>query len=156
MCCSNTIIGCHKGACSTAPVTQNEFPLTFAIANQKQEEVEQGYSASLLVENSVLGVDVKAVDEGVRAASRREGSAAPAPSTEKWSHEAIVARSNMRPERMQKLKVASNSGQNLGFDFLQECWNDDPVLVIAIKKLLAKFPQWGLVAVDGLLVRWNE
>ncbi|WP_180277655.1 hypothetical protein [Nostoc sp. 'Peltigera malacea cyanobiont' DB3992] len=27
---------------------------------------------------------------------------------------------------MQKLKVAANSGQNPGFDFLQECWNDDP------------------------------
>jgi hypothetical protein len=25
---------------------------------------------------------------------------------------------------MQKLKVAANSGQNLGFDFLQECWDD--------------------------------
>ncbi|MBX9253572.1 hypothetical protein H1Q63_06305 [Desmonostoc muscorum CCALA 125] len=27
---------------------------------------------------------------------------------------------------MQKLKVAANSEQNSGFDFLQECWNDDP------------------------------
>ncbi|MHC5741500.1 MAG: hypothetical protein ACYTXT_06240 [Nostoc sp.] len=36
------------------------------------------------------------------------------------------------------LKVAANSGQNPGFDFLQECWNDDPALVIVIKKLLAK------------------
>ncbi|MBE9002419.1 MULTISPECIES: hypothetical protein [unclassified Nostoc] len=27
---------------------------------------------------------------------------------------------------MQKLKVAGNSGENLGFDFLQECLNDDP------------------------------
>jgi hypothetical protein len=32
----------------------------------------------------------------------------------------------MRPERMQKLKVAGNSGQNPGFEFLQECWDDDP------------------------------
>ncbi|WP_229557837.1 hypothetical protein [Nostoc sp. XA010] len=58
----------------------------------------------------------------------------------------------MRPERMQKLKVAANSGENPGFEFLKECWNDDPALQIVIKKLLAKFPQWGIAIVDGVLV----
>ncbi|MBW4428965.1 MAG: hypothetical protein KME50_32255 [Nostoc desertorum CM1-VF14] len=53
---------------------------------------------------------------------------------------------------MQKLKVVANSGQNPGFDFLQECWNDDPALQIVIKRLLAKFPQWGIAIVDGVLV----
>ncbi|WP_242056019.1 hypothetical protein [Nostoc flagelliforme] len=67
----------------------------------------------------------------------------------------IVARSNMQPERMQKLKVVANSGQNPGFDFLQECW-DDPALQIVIKKLLVKFPQWGIAIVDGVLMKWNE
>ncbi|MBN3890004.1 MAG: hypothetical protein HWQ43_12800 [Nostoc sp. JL31] len=62
----------------------------------------------------------------------------------------------MRPERMQKLKVAANSGQNPAFDFLLSYWNDDPMLVIAIKKLLAKFPQWGVVIVNEVLVDWNE
>ncbi|WP_375496116.1 hypothetical protein [uncultured Nostoc sp.] len=62
----------------------------------------------------------------------------------------------MRPERMQKLKVAANSGQNPGFDFLLECWDDDPALQIVIKKLLVKFPQWGVAVVDGVLVKWNE
>ncbi|MHC5862087.1 hypothetical protein [Nostoc sp.] len=76
-----------------------------------------------------------------------ESSAATVTSAEKWSHEAIVARSNMR------LKLAANSGQNPGFDFLQECWNDDPALQIVIKKLLAKFPQWGIAIVDGVLVK---
>ncbi|QLE45427.1 hypothetical protein FD723_32705 (plasmid) [Nostoc sp. C052] len=61
----------------------------------------------------------------------------------------------MRPERMQKLKIAGNSGQNPGFDFLQECWNDDPALVIVIKKLLVKFPQWGVAVVDEVLVDWG-
>ncbi|MDZ7969665.1 MAG: hypothetical protein RM368_32780 [Nostoc sp. DedSLP03] len=56
---------------------------------------------------------------------------------------------------MQKLKAAGNSGQNPGFEFLQECW-DDPALQIVIKKLLAKFPQWGIVVVDGVLVKWND
>jgi hypothetical protein len=62
----------------------------------------------------------------VKADHESEGSAVPVPNPDKWSHKAIVARSNLRPERMQKLKVASNSGQNPGFDFLQECWDDDP------------------------------
>jgi hypothetical protein len=57
---------------------------------------------------------------------------------------------------MQKLKVAANSGQNHGFDFLQECSDDDPVLVIVIKKLLVKFPQWGIAIVDGMLVKWED
>ncbi|WP_242054420.1 hypothetical protein [Nostoc sp. FACHB-888] len=100
-------------------------------------------------ENQVSGVEVKAVDKD-------ESSATPAPSSEKWSHEAIVARSNLRPERMQKLKVAANSGQNPGFDFLQECWNDDPTLQIVIKKLLAKFLQWGIACVDEVLLKWDE
>ena len=136
---------CHEGACFAAPVAKNEFSSTLAIANQTQGQVEQSNSASLLAENSVLGVEIKAVDEG-------ESSAALVSSAEKWSQEAIVARSNVRPERMQKLKVATNSGENPGFDFLLSCWNDDPALQIVIKKLLAKFPQWGIAVVNGVLV----
>jgi hypothetical protein len=92
----------------------------------------------------------------VKADHEGEDSAAPIVNPEKWSHEAIVARSNMRPGRVQKLKVAANSGQNPGFDFLQECWNDDPALQIVIKKLLAKFPQWEIAIVDGVLVDWER
>ncbi|MCF2152235.1 hypothetical protein IQ276_038790 [Desmonostoc muscorum LEGE 12446] len=139
---------CHGGAFSAAPVAQNEFSSTLAIANQTQGQVEQDNPTSLLVENSVSGGEVKAVNED-------ETSAPPAPSADKWSHEAIVVRSNMRPERMQKLKVVANSGQNPGFEFLQECW-DDPALQIVIKKLLAKFSQWGIAIADGVLVKWNR
>lgn len=81
-----------------------------------------------------------------------EGEGSAAPVTEKWSHEAIVARSNARPVRREKLNRAANSGENPGFDFLQECWNDDPALQIVIKKLLAKCPQWGIACVDEVLV----
>ncbi|MBW4457693.1 MAG: hypothetical protein KME55_36465 [Nostoc indistinguendum CM1-VF10] len=139
----------HEGTCSAAPVAQNEFCLNSAIANQTPELVEQGYSALLLAENSVSGVEIKAVDEG-------EGFATPVPNAEKWSHEAIVARSNMRPVRREKLNRAANSGENPGFDFLRECWNDDPALQIVIKKLLVKFPQWGIAIVDGVLVKSDE
>ncbi|MBN3905190.1 MAG: hypothetical protein HWQ35_00940 [Nostoc sp. NMS1] len=139
---------CHEGACSAAPVAVNEFFSTLAIANQPHKQVEQSNSASLLVENSASGVEIKAVHEGTC-------SAVPVPNPEKWSHEAIVARSNVRPERMQKLKVAGNSGENPGFDFLQECWSDDPALRIVIKKLVAKCPQWGIAIVDGVLVNWE-
>ncbi|MEH1959383.1 MAG: hypothetical protein V7L05_05735 [Nostoc sp.] len=113
---------------SAVSVAQNEFSLNSAMssdkpfhvyANQTQTQVKAGNPALLLVENSVSGVEVTTVHEG-------ESSAAPVPNPEKCSHEAIVARSNMRPGRMQKLKVAANSGQNQGFDFLLSCWNDDP------------------------------
>ncbi|WP_223278288.1 hypothetical protein [Nostoc sp. 'Peltigera membranacea cyanobiont' 232] len=136
----------HEGTGSAASVVVNEFFSTLAIANQTQGQVEQGYSASLPEENQVSGVEVKAAHEG-------EASAAPV--TEKWSHEAIVARSNMRPVRREKLNQAANSSENPGFDFLQECWQDDPALQIVIKKLVAKFPQWGIAIVDGVLVDCN-
>jgi hypothetical protein len=140
---------CHEGTFSAALVAQNEFSSKEAIANQTPGLVEQGYSVLLPGKNQVSGVEIKAVHEG-------ESSAPPVSQTEKWSHEAIVARSNMRQSRMQKLKVAANSGQNPGLGFLQECWNDDPALVIVIKKLLVKFPQWGVAIVDGALVDWER
>ncbi len=52
-------------------------------------------------------------------------------------------------------RVAANSGQNPGLNFLQESWDDDPTLVIMIKKLLVKFPKWGIAIVDGVLVDWE-
>ncbi|WP_193200576.1 hypothetical protein [Nostoc sp. MG11] len=139
----------HEGACSAAPVAVNEFSSKEVIANQTQGQIEQGNSASLSGENQVSGFEARDCHEST-------GSAASVSNAEKWSHEAIVARANMRPERMQKLKVAANSGQNPGFDFLHECWNDDAALQIVIKKLLAKFPQWGIAIVDGVLVKWEE
>ena len=59
----------------------------------------------------------------------------------------------MRPVRREKLNRAANLGENPGLDFLQECWSEDPALQIVIKKLLAKFPQWGVAIVDGELIR---
>ncbi len=106
----------HEGICSAAPVAQNKFSSSSAIANQTQGQVEQGNSALLSGVNQVFSVEVKVDHEG-------ESSAVSVPNSEKWSHEAIVARANVRPERMQKLKVVANSGQNPGFDFLQECFN---------------------------------
>jgi hypothetical protein len=55
---------------------------------------------------------------------------------------------------MEKLKMAGILGENPRFDFFQECWNDDPALQIVIKKLLAKFPQWGIACVDGVEPRY--
>ncbi|MEH1912774.1 hypothetical protein [Nostoc sp.] len=146
--CSVEPRDCHEETCSAAPVAQNEFSDKEAIANQTQGQIEQRYSASLLVENSVSGVEIKADNEG-------KGSAALVPDPEKWSHEAIVARSNLRPVRREKLNRAVNSGENPGFEYLQECWND-PALQIVIRKLLAKFPQWEVAIVDGMLIEWND
>jgi hypothetical protein len=135
--CGEEVKDCSEGTCSAAPPAQIEKSSISAITDQKIELSRP--STELITENSVSCDEVKAVHEG-------DCSTAAIPSAEKWSHEAIVARS----------KVASNSGQNPGFNFLQVCWNDDPALVIVIKKLLAKFPQWGIVIVDGMLVKWNE
>ncbi|MFN6538312.1 MAG: hypothetical protein RM021_018455 [Nostoc sp. EkiNYC01] len=55
---------------------------------------------------------------------------------------------------MEKLKLPQALGENPGFDYLKQCW-DDPALQIVIKKLLTKFPQWGIACVDGILVNWN-
>ncbi|QLE52609.1 hypothetical protein FD724_31930 (plasmid) [Nostoc sp. C057] len=145
--CSVEARDCHEGTCSAASPAKIEKSSTSAIADQKMEPNRP--SASLLVKNSVSSVEIKAVDEG-------ENSAVPVPSAEKWSHEAIVARSNMRPVRREKLNRAANSGENPGFDFLQECWNDDPALQIVIKKLLVKFPQWEIGCVDGELIEREE
>ncbi|QFS51264.1 hypothetical protein [Nostoc sphaeroides] len=79
----------------------------------------------------------EALFTAVRGASRRED---------------IAIRSQARLLRMEKLKMASLVGENPGFDFLQQCCHDDPALQIVIKKLLAKFPQWGVAIVDGVLV----
>jgi hypothetical protein len=92
----------------------------------------------------------------VKADQEGEVSAVPVPQPEKWSHEAVVARSNARPKRMEKLKMARILGESPDFWFLQECWNDDPALQIVIKKLLVTFPQWGIAVVDRVLVNWNK
>jgi hypothetical protein len=61
-----------------------------------------------MTENSVSGVEMKADHEG-------ESSAASVPSAEKWSHEAIAARSNVRLERVQKLLRCGEFGVESGF-----------------------------------------
>ncbi|WP_292840156.1 hypothetical protein [Nostoc sp. NMS8] len=76
-------------------------------ANQTHGQVEQGYSALLMVENSVSGGEVKAVDEG-------RSSTAPVLNPDKWSHEPIVARSNLRTECMQKLTRYCKFGAESG------------------------------------------
>ncbi|MFN6497064.1 MAG: hypothetical protein RMX65_008675 [Nostoc sp. DedQUE01] len=44
---------------------------------------------------------------------------------EKWSYEAIVERSRVRPWRMEKLKMAEQLRENPRVDFLMECWADN-------------------------------
>ncbi|QFS51936.1 hypothetical protein [Nostoc sphaeroides] len=54
---------CHGGACSAAPVAQNEESLNSAIANQTQGQAKQSNSASLSGENQVSGFEPKDCDE---------------------------------------------------------------------------------------------
>ncbi|MCG6137530.1 MAG: hypothetical protein MET45_23335 [Nostoc sp. LLA-1] len=163
--CSVEPRDCHEGTFSAAPVAPGfENSVT-----QTEEPTQQSQPALLEREKSDLGVDAKITHEG-------QNSAAPATpnfeepknhredvcgvtsdsNPDKWSYEAVVERSKVRPWRMEKLKMAEQLRENPGDEFLQECWQDDPALRIVIKKLVAKFPQWGLVAVNGVLVKWDK
>ncbi|MBE9053873.1 hypothetical protein IQ243_26430 [Nostocales cyanobacterium LEGE 11386] len=131
--CSVEPKDCHEDAISAAPITQHEEKSQFSLFT------------SLTGENKISGSEDKTHHDNL--------SGAPAPTDEKWSYEAVVERSKARPWRMEKLKMAEILEEKPAKEFLYECWDDDPALRIVIKKLLAKFPQWGLVAVDGVLVQ---
>nr|WP_242053768.1 hypothetical protein [Nostoc sp. FACHB-888] len=108
----------------------------------------QGEPASLLTENQDSGEEPEAPHE--------DTCSAPQPEMDKWSDQAIVQRRELRQERDKKLRLASMSGDNPGFEYLKECWDDDPILWIFIKKLLGKFPSWCMTCVDGVLVDCNK
>ncbi|MCC5617068.1 hypothetical protein LC605_18685, partial [Nostoc sp. CHAB 5836] len=113
---------------------------------------EDTFSAAPVAQNELSSKEALAFN--VPCVSGRVGtdSTEIVPNLEKWSDEAIATRSNMRPQRMHQLQIAASSGHNPGFNFLLEWWNDDPVLMFMIKKLLVKYPHWGIVLVDGVLV----
>ncbi|MBD2491381.1 hypothetical protein [Aulosira sp. FACHB-615] len=151
---------------SAAPVALNLENL-----NQPKNQAQPSLSASLLEKKQELSDDAIARHEDtVSAASAESNLPAQEPKVhnegvcavaadsdpEKWSYEAVVERSRIRPWRMEKLKMAEQWRENPGDDFLMECWQDDPALRIMIKKLVAKCPQWGLVAVEGVLVKWDK
>ncbi|MBD2491973.1 hypothetical protein [Aulosira sp. FACHB-615] len=160
----------HEDSFSAAPVAANSENLS-----QSENQAQPSLSASLMAENQNLGDEpgtshedtfsaAPAVLENSHSAppsqepkAHSEGVCAVAADSdpEKWSYEAVVERSRVRPWRMEKLKIAEQWRENPGDDFLMECWADDPALRIVIKKLVAKCQHWGLVAADGLLVRWE-
>jgi hypothetical protein len=120
----------HEGTYSAAPVAQNE-------------------QTTLIGENKVSGDEDKTHHQHTL-------SATPDHNDEKWSSEGIATRLKARPKRMEKLKMAGILGEKPDFEFLHECWNDDPALQILIKKFMTKFPQWGIACVDGVLVNREE
>ncbi|MBD2441616.1 hypothetical protein H6G69_33405, partial [Nostoc sp. FACHB-110] len=168
---SGDAIAHHKDNFSAAPVAANSENLS-----QPQNQVQPSLSTSLIVKNQDLddeqGVSYEdtfsaapAVPENNHSApssqepkAHSEGVCAVTADSdpEKWSYEAVVERSRIRPWRMEKLKIAEQWRENPGDDFLMECWADDPALRIVIKKLVIKCPHWGFVAADGVLVRWDE
>ncbi|MCC5633571.1 hypothetical protein LC613_39670 [Nostoc sphaeroides CHAB 2801] len=81
--CDVEAVVSHEGACSAAPVSQNEFSSKKAIANQIQGQVEQGQSAFLPGENQVSDVEMKADHKGT-------GSGASPAQIEKSSTSAIA------------------------------------------------------------------
>ncbi|MFW9262016.1 hypothetical protein [Nostoc sp. CALU 546] len=155
--CGVEVRDCHEGICSAAPVSlnQNEIFEWLDRANSGecpplwviQYLLDSKYYASIRATISKFEKqwNISVVNYQVQESSEAL-----------FTTEDIAMRSQARLLRMEKLKMASQFRENPGFDFLQQCWNDDPALQIAIKKLVAKFPQWGIAIVDGVLVKWNE
>ncbi len=92
-----------------------------AIADQKIEPSRP--CAELMTEDLVPS-------EALQADRKDQSSAPTLLQAEKWSSEAIAARSKTRPWRMEKLKMAGILSENPGLEFLQECWQNDPALQI--------------------------
>ncbi|AUB42126.1 Methyl-accepting chemotaxis protein [Nostoc flagelliforme CCNUN1] len=155
--------GCHEGTCSAAPVSLNQseifewldranlgecpplWVIQYLLSSKYYASMRATISKfekqwNLSVVNYQVQKSSEALFTTVRGASRRED---------------IAIRSKARLLRMEKLKMAFLVGENPGFEFLQQCCHDDPALQIVIKKLLAKFPQWGIAYVDGVLMKWN-
>ncbi|MEA5517194.1 hypothetical protein VB654_24525, partial [Nodularia sp. UHCC 0506] len=128
---------CHVRAASRREGTYSAAPVA---------QIEQ---TTLIGENKVSGDEDKTHHHHTL-------SAAPDHNDEKWSTEGIATRLKARPKRMEKLKMAGILREKPDFEFLHECWNDDPALQILIKKLMSKFPQWGITCVDGVLVNREE
>jgi len=169
--CSDEQRTSHGGTFSAAPAASNLENL-----NQHQNQAQSGLSVSLIAKNEELGDEAIAHHEDTVSAAPAVSEKSPSNSpsqepkahhegvcavaadsdSEKWSYEAVVERSRVRPWRMEKLKMAEQWRENPGDEFLMECWADDPALRIVIKKLVAKCPHWGLVAADGVLVKWEE
>ncbi|MEH1810711.1 hypothetical protein [Nostoc sp.] len=147
----------HEGTCSAAPVSLNQSEIFEWLDRANLGEcpplwviqylLDSKYYASMRATISKFEKqwNISVVNYQVQKSSEALFTA-----------EDIAMKSKARLLRMEKLKMASLVGENPGFDFLQECWNDDPALQIVIKKLLAKFPQWGIAIVDSMLVNWNE
>ena len=164
--CSDEPGTSHEDTFSAVPADSNLENL-----NQPQNQAQPSLSALLMAEKQNCSDEAIAHHKDTFSAApaksnlpaqepkaHHEGVCAVAADSnpEKWSYEAVVERSRVRPWRMEKLRIAEQWRENPGDDFLMECWADDPALRIVIKKLVIKCPQWGLVAADGVLVRWEE
>lgn len=147
----------HEGTCSAAPVSLNQSEIFEWLDRANVGEcpplwviqylLDSKYYASMraIISKFEKQWNLSVVNYQVQKSSEALFTA-----------EDIAIRSKARLLRMEKLKMASLVGENPGFDFLQQCCDDDPALQIVIKKLLAKFPQWGIAIVDGVLMKLNE
>jgi hypothetical protein len=155
MCVSSTLARISQGEETAIAPLRGASPQIVEGMEEKEEDLPVATDCTTLTLVDAVQDEPTSLD-GENQASRDEPktphegtcSAAPAPSYEKWSSEAIVARSKARPMRTKKLKLAMVSKENPGFEYLKECWDDDPALQIIIKDLLGNFPSWGKVTED--------
>ncbi|MBW4675954.1 MAG: hypothetical protein KME52_18605 [Desmonostoc geniculatum HA4340-LM1] len=140
------------GSASPSPVEivseSEESPQVTDCTTLTLVDEQGGQSAPLLTENKDCGVEPTIAPEGECSAPQVEVIT----SLDKWSQEAIVQRRELRKDRENKLKLASMTGDNPGFDYLKECW-EDVGLWLKIKQLIAQYPEWRIAYVNGRLAR---
>ncbi|UKP00984.1 hypothetical protein [Nostoc sp. UHCC 0870] len=150
---------------------EEELPTVTDCTTLTLVDAVQSQSATLVGENEDLGGEAGNCREGlcsaapVASSDETSGdedkadyvdqSSAPL-QPDKWSSESIAARLKARSWRMEKLKMAGVLREKPDFEFLLECWADDPALQIVIKGLVQKCPQWGYVVVDDELMQWER
>lgn len=141
---------------------EEESPTATDCTSPTLVDEQEGQSALLLTENQDLGVEPTIPHEDTCSAPQVEVVTNLSQcghvrhpheqlAVDKWSEEAMDRRRELRPERENKLRCAGILGDNPGFDFLLECW-DDVALWLKIKQLIAKYPEWGVAYVEGKLV----
>jgi hypothetical protein len=154
-CCVEHTIS-HEGTCSAAPVLLNQSEIFEWLDRANVGECPPLWVIQYLLDSKYYASMRASISKFEKQWNLSVVNYQVQKSSEAlFTAKDIAMRSQARLLRMEKLKMASLVGENPGFDFLHQCWNDDPALRIVIKKLLVKFPQWGIICVHGELLEWE-
>ncbi|MFN6474068.1 MAG: hypothetical protein RMY36_030935 [Nostoc sp. SerVER01] len=141
----------HEGTYSTAPMTLNQSEIF-----EWLDRADAGVCPPLWVIQYLLDNKYYASMRAALTKFEQQWNVSVINYQVQKSSEAVptaasFTRSQIRPARIQKLKLAEMLREKPDFEYLKECW-DDPALRIVIKKLLAKFSQWGFAVIGEELI----